>query len=308
MTKQKRWKGFLWILPSLFGTIVFYCVPLMDVIRRSVTENASSAFVGWKNFQTVFENTAFQLAAKNTLRFIAVGIPLLLSLSLLLAVVIMRCRWGDFYKSAMLLPMALPAVSVALIWKLLFHNHGVLNAWSTSAQQMLDVGRAIVRRTILHGTAFEKVLTLIGLQTTDWLNSGASFWVLVLSYLWRNIGYDMVLWIAGLQQIENDIYEAARVDGAGEIRIFFWIILPNMKQVFYTVAVLSLLNSFKVFREAYLVAGNYPHESMYLMQHLFNNWFAALSLDKMSAASVLLGMVILLMIILLHRAWGNDLC
>ncbi|MCD7840995.1 MAG: sugar ABC transporter permease [Lachnospiraceae bacterium] len=280
MTKQKRWKGYLWILPSLFGTIIFYCVPLMDVIRRSVTENAGSAFVGLKNFQTVFENTAFQLAAKNTLRFIAVCIPLLLSLSLLLAVVIMRCRWGNFYKSAMLLPMALPAVSVALIWKLLFHNHGVLNG----------------------------VLTLIGLQTTDWLNSGASFWVLVLSYLWRNIGYDMVLWIAGLQQIENDIYEAARVDGAGEIRIFFWIILPNMKQVFYTVAVLSLLNSFKVFREAYLVAGNYPHESMYLMQHLFNNWFAALSLDKMSAASVLLGMVILLMIIFLHRAWGNDLC
>ncbi|MCD7884140.1 MAG: sugar ABC transporter permease [Lachnospiraceae bacterium] len=280
MTNQKRWKGFLWILPSLFGTIIFYCVPLMDVIRRSVTENAGSAFVGWKNFQTVFENTAFQLAAKNTLRFIAVCIPLLLSLSLLLAVVIMRCRWENFYKSAMLLSMALPAVSVALIWKLLFHNHGVLNG----------------------------VLTLIGLQTTDWLNSGASFWVLVLSYLWRNIGYDMVLWIAGLQQIENDIYEAARVDGAGEIRIFFWIILPNMKQVFYTVAVLSLLNSFKVFREAYLVAGNYPHESMYLMQHLFNNWFAALSLDKMSAASVLLGMVILLMIILLYRAWGDDLC
>ncbi|MCD7744433.1 MAG: sugar ABC transporter permease [Lachnospiraceae bacterium] len=280
MTKQKRWKGYLWILPSLFGTIIFYCVPLLDVIRRSVTENAGSAFVGWKNFQTVFENTAFQLAAQNTLRFIAVCIPLLLTLSLLLAVVIMRCRWGNFYKSAMLLPMALPAVSVALIWKLLFHNHGVLNG----------------------------VLSLIGLQTTDWLNSGASFWVLVLSYLWRNIGYDMVLWIAGLQQIENDIYEAARVDGAGEIRIFFWIILPNMKQVFYTVAVLSLLNSFKVFREAYLVAGNYPHESMYLMQHLFNNWFAALSLDKMSAASVLLGMVILLMIILLHRAWGNDLC
>ncbi|MCC8105738.1 MAG: sugar ABC transporter permease [Clostridiales bacterium] len=280
MTKQKRWKGYLWILPSLFGTIIFYCVPLLDVIRRSVTENAGSAFVGWKDFQTVFENTAFQLAAQNTLRFIAICIPLLLSLSLLLAVVIMRCRWGNFYKSAMLLPMALPAVSVALIWKLLFHNHGVLNG----------------------------VLTLIGLQTTDWLNSGASFWVLVLSYLWRNIGYDMVLWIAGLQQIENGIYEAARVDGAGEIRIFFWIILPNMKQVFYTVAVLSLLNSFKVFREAYLVAGNYPHESMYLMQHLFNNWFAALSLDKMSAASVLLGMVILLMIILLHRAWGNDLC
>ncbi|MCC8137888.1 MAG: sugar ABC transporter permease [Clostridiales bacterium] len=280
MTRQKRWKGYLWILPSLFGTIIFYCVPLMDVIRRSVTENAGSAFVGLKNFQTVFNNTAFQLAAKNTLRFIAVCIPLLLSLSLLLAVVIVRCRWGNFYKSAMLLPMVLPAVSVALIWKLLFHNHGVLNGG----------------------------LTLIGLQTTDWLNSGASFWVLVLSYLWKNIGYDIVLWIAGLQQIENDIYEAARVDGAGEIRIFFWIILPNMKQVFYTVAVLSLLNSFKVFREAYLVAGNYPHESMYLMQHLFNNWFAALSLDKMSAASVLLGMVILLMIILLYRAWGDDLC
>lgn len=279
MYKSKGWKGILWILPSLLGVTIFYCFPWLDVIRRSVSENAGSTFVGLKNFQKVFQNEAFQLATKNTLRFIVVCVPILLIISLLFAVIVMRCRWGNFYKWAFLFPMALPAVSVALIWKLLFHNHGIINA----------------------------AISAFRMDTIDWINNPASFWILVLSYLWRNTGYNVILWMAGLRQIDSSIYEAARVDGAGEIKIFFSIILPNMKQIFYTVAVLSMLNSFKAFREAYLVAGNYPHDSMYLMQHLFNNWFAALSLDKMSAASVLLSIVILLFIIVLYKTWGKEL-
>ena len=85
------------------------------------------------------------------------------------------------------------------------------------------------------------------------------------------------------------------------------MMLPNLKQILYTVSVLSLLNSFKVFREAYLVAGSYPDDSMYMMQHLFNNWFGALALDKMSAASVLLSLVILVFIFGLYRAWGKEM-
>lgn len=279
MIEGKNWRGILWVLPSLVGVIIFYCFPYLDVIRRSLTENDGSGFVGLKNYRTVFKNEAFRLASKNTLHFMAVCIPILLVVSLFLAVVIIRCRWGKFYKWAFLLPLALPAVSVALIWKLLFHEHGVING----------------------------MFSVLGLQTKDWLNSAASFWILVLSYLWRNTGYTTILWIAGIQQIEIDLYDAAQMDGAGEVQIFLRIILPNLKQVFYTVAVLSVLNSFKAFREAYLVAGNYPNNSMYLMQHLFNNWFTALALDKMSAASVVLSMVILLFILVLYRVWGKEL-
>lgn len=279
MIRRNEWKGILWVLPSLIGVTVFYFFPYVDVIRRSVTENAKADFAGIKNFRTVLNNDAFLLAAQNSLRFAAICIPILLAVSLVLAVLLIRCRYGEVYKWALLLPMALPAVSVALIWKIFFHAHGMVNG----------------------------LLMALGLQITDWLNERTAFWILILSYLWKNIGYNVILWMEGLRQIENSIYEAARVDGAGEIRIFFQMILPNMKRVFYTVSVLAVLNSFKVFREAYLVAGNYPHESMYLMQHLFNNWFAALSLDKMSAASVLLSFIILILVFVLYRVWGKEL-
>ena len=108
------------------------------------------------------------------------------------------------------------------------------------------------------------------------MNSSAAFWVLVVSYLWKNMGYDIILWSAGLAAIPENLYEAAKVDGAGSLDCFFRITLPNLMPVFYTITVLSFLNSFKVFREAYLVAGDYPHDSMYLLQHVFNNWFREL--------------------------------
>lgn len=279
MIKRKKWRGVLWILPSLVGVIIFYFIPYIDVIRRSVTLNSGGLFVGIQNFKSLFQNDAFLLAGGNTLKFMLICIPLLLIVSLILAAIVIRCRFANFYKCVFLLPMALPAVSVALVWKLVFHANGVLNA----------------------------LLESIGIKGSIWLNSSLAFWVMVISYLWRNIGYNMILWMTGIQQIDDSIYEAASIDGANELQIFLWIMLPNLKQVLYTVAVLSLLNSFKVFREAYLVAGSYPDDSMYMMQHLFNNWFGALALDKMSAASVLLSIVILMFILGLYKAWGKEM-
>ena len=174
--------------------------------------------------------------------------------------------------------MAIPVASVVLLWKLLFHKKGILNG----------------------------ILACLSLPALDWMNTDASFYVLVASYLWRNLGYDMILWMAGLAAIPGALYEAARVDGAGEWKCFWSITLPNLLPSFFTITVLSLLNAFKVFREAYLVAGDYPQEKMYLLQHLFNNWYRELSLDKMSAAAVVTGTVILGLILLLWKTWGKE--
>lgn len=279
MRKRKKWRGAFWLLPSAAGVAVFYLAPYMDVIQRAALQNAGGAFAGLSNFKQLFQNDAFLLAGSNTLKFMAVCIPLLVAFSLLLAVAVLRCRLAGFYKWVFLLPMALPAVSVALVWKLLFHGNGLLNG----------------------------LLDALGQKGPDWLHSPAAFGVMAVSYLWRNTGYNMILWMAGIRQIDGSIYEAARMDGAGELQIFCRILLPNLKQIFYTVSVLSLLNSFKVFREAYLVAGSYPDRSMYMMQHLFNNWFAALYLDKMSAASVLLSVFIFIFILGLYRVWGKEM-
>lgn len=258
---------------------MFWIVPYMDVIRRSFFSAVSGEFTGTRNYETIFENQAFRLAAGNTLMFFLVCIPLLVALSLLIAVLLTKQKKAmQLQKSMFLLPMAIPVASVVLLWKVMFHRNGLLN----------------------------HLLALLSIQGVDWMNTEASFGVLVVSYLWRNLGYDIVLWVAGLGAIPAALYEAARVDGAGEWKCFISITLPNLLPSLFTIVVLSLLNGFKVFREAYLVAGDYPQENMYLLQHLFNNWYRDLSVDKMAAAAVVTGGVILGLILLLQKAWTKG--
>ncbi|MFR9190674.1 MAG: ABC transporter permease subunit [Anaerotruncus massiliensis (ex Togo et al. 2019)] len=248
-----RMRGLLFILPSLLGVGVFVLAPFLEVVRRSFTGAMNGAFVGLKNYADVFSNGAFRLAAGNTLRFVAFCMPLLISLSLLVAVILYgNPRRAGFFKTTFLIPMAIPVASIVLIWKALFHADGLVNSW----------------------------ITALGGQGTDWMQSSAAFWVLVGSYIWKNLGYDVILWMAGLANISTDIYEAAAIDGAGAWTTFTRVTLPNLLPSLYTITVLSFLNSFKVFREAYLVAGDYPHSSMYLLQHLFSNWFRELSMES----------------------------
>ncbi len=275
---RKDLRGLLWILPSFLGVSVLYLLPYLDVFRRSFIGAVDEQFAGLNNYRNVLGNTAFLLALKNTLRFTLVCIPILILASLLCAILLSGSKYGGIIKSAFLMPMALPAVSVALLWRLLFHSQGLANQW---------MGR-------------------FGMEGSDWMNTGKAFWILVASYIWRNLGYDIILWMAGLSGISESIYEAARVDGAGEWQCFLRITLPNLKSSLYTITVLSFLNSFKVFREAYLVAGNYPHESIYMTQHLFNNWFQSFSFDKLSAAAVMEGGVLLFVILLLQKVWRMD--
>ena len=288
-----HWKltGLFFVLPSLTGVCVFLLVPFLDVVRRSFLGAVSEEWVGFKNYITVFQNGAFRLAAGNTLRFVAVCIPLLILLSLFFSVFLQgKVKGSHMIKMAFLVPMAIPVASVVLLWRVLFHGQGLING--------LLAGHSLFAE---HG-----LLTGLGFGTTDWMNTDYAFGVLVFSYLWKNIGYNIILWSAGLAAIPESIYEAARMDGAGNVRIFFRITLPNLWPVLNTIAVLSLLNSFKVFREAYLVAGDYPHESMYLVQHLFNNWFRELSLDKISAAAILVSIVITFLVIQLERRLGEG--
>ena len=96
---------------------------------------------------------------------------------------------------------------------------------------------------------------------------------------------DMVLWLSGLSAINPALYEAAQIDGAGSIQRFVRITLPNLMPTLFTITVLSLLNSFKVFREAYLIAGGYPDDSIYMLQHLFNNWYGTMAQTAAAVAA-----------------------
>ena len=277
--KMNRAAPYLFLAPSLAGLGVFVLVPFADAARRSFTDAMGSRFVGFANYASVLGNSAFRLAAGNTARFIGVCVPLLLCVSLLLAVAVRAAKdGGRIFKTTYLIPMAIPVASIVLLWQALFHRQGLVNA----------------------------VLSALGAQPVDFMGTDAAFWVLIGTYVWKNAGYDMILWMAGLDGISDSLYEAARVDGAGAWQCFWRVTLPGLLPTLFMTAVLSLLNTFKVFREAYLVGGAYPHDSIYLLQHLFNNWFLDLDVGRLCAAAVLIAAVLLAAILLLQKLWGGE--
>ncbi|MCD8342497.1 MAG: sugar ABC transporter permease [Clostridiales bacterium] len=267
------------LAPSLAGLSVFVLIPFGDTLRRSFCNAMGNRWVGLTNYRQVVTNSAFQLAAKNTAKFLCVCLPLLLGLSLALALMVRaQNRKGGVFRGTFLLPMAVPVSAIVLLWKVLFSDQGLVNG----------------------------VITALGGEPVSFLSTNAAFWVLVVTYLWKNAGYDMILWLAGLDNISKDLYEAAAADGAGPLQQFRYITLPELRPMVGVVGLLSLINTFKVFREAYLVAGNYPHESMYLLQHLFNNWFLDLDMGRLTAAACLMVLVLLAVIGLGRRYWRLD--
>ena len=276
--KQNKKKNLLpWLLlaPSLLGVGIFTLIPFADVFRRSFQKAVGTGFVGLGNYRTVLDNQAFQLAAGNTGRFLFVCLPLLLVLSLFVALLLEKLgRKGNFLKSGFLLPMAVPAASVVLFWQLFFDREGILN----------------------------HILEIFHIQGPDYMNSSGAFGVLVAVYIWKNLGYDMILWLSGLLGIPESLYEAARIDGAGEVQCFWFITRPLLVQTAFLTGTLSLVNAFKVFREAWMIAGNYPHDSIYMLQNLFNNWFTKLDMQKMTAGAVMLAAVLGIFLILCQKA------
>lgn len=285
--RRERRFFFVFLIPSLLGVFLFVLLPFGDVVRRSFTTAVAGEYNGVRNYTVIFKNQAFRLAVANTFRFTLVCIPLLVLTGFILAYAISGLKRAQIIKSVYLFPLAMPTATVVLVWRMVFARQGFLNMLLSKLGDYTG---------------------LWGEVHKDYLGSGAAFWVLAGSYLWKNTGYTIVLWLAGIFSIPTDILDAAKVDGAGKGQRIRYIILPNLKGSLFTIVVLSFLNSFKIYREAYLVAGSYPDQSMYLLQHLFNNWFVNLEFDKMAAAAVCTGVFLFAVIMLFLRLWdrGED--
>ncbi len=275
----RKWSGAVFLVPSLLGVLLFVILPFGDVVRRSFMTAVTKEAAGVKNYKIVFTNSAFLLAVKNTLKFTLVCIPLMVALGLAIALAMGSIRHMQAVKSLYLFPLAMPTAAVAVVWKMVFYEKGFLNKYL----EQFGIGGGV-----------------------DYIGSGAAFYVLAGTYIWKNLGYTIVLWLAGIMGVNGDMMEAARVDGAGKMQRFWYVLLPNLKGSLYIIVVISFLNSFKIYREAYLVAGAYPHDSIYMLQHLFNNWFVNLDLDKMAAAAVVCTMFFLIFILLLQGLWDRE--
>ncbi len=278
LLKKRNFIHLSFLLPSLAGVAVFIFMPFVDSVRRSFFSSVTREFTGIKNYKNVFDTGAFVLAVKNTALFTAACLPILIILSFFISFFLCKMRFIRVIKSVLLFPLAIPTAALVMIWKILFSDTGYVNT----------------------------VLNYAGASGINFLGTRAAFWVLVGSYIWKNLGYTVVLWMTGMMSVSSSQLDAAKTDGASELQCLFYISLPSLKPTLYTITIISFLNSFKVFREAYLVAGSYPDKSIYMLQHLFNNWFVNLELDKMAAAAVCIFTVIFVAIILLKYAWDKE--
>ena len=276
-------RSLCFLFPSLLGVGLFFVLPFGVVVYYSLIDGvASRKFVWLDNFRKLFENSAFRLAAGNTLRFSAVAVPLAVILAIVLALLLeARIPLKSYFRTFFLSPMMVPVASVVLVWQVLFSYNGTINV----------------------------LLSRFGGAPVDWLQSDYAPIVVVVLFLWKNLGYNMVLFMAGIANIPKELLEVADVEGASEWYKFFHIKLRYLSPTVLFVTILSLINSFKVFREVYLLTGNYPYQTLYTLQHFMNNMFGSFDYPKLSSAAVLMAiaMVIIIAVLFALEDWfGKD--
>lgn len=266
---KRAWKGYALIAPMLAGFLLFYVVPFGQVMWDSLSQGTgkSQLFVGFYNYQRMFQNKMFLTAFGNTLKFLGLGLPLVLLLAYGLALFLKsRARRSPVLRGVFLLPYVMPVAGTVLLIDLLFSERGLVN----------------------------RLLLALGLPLADWLQSPAAFWVMLLLYLWKSAGYAVVLLLSGLLTIPAEHYQVAQVEGASAAQAFRFVTMPQMWYSLFLALVFSLINAFQCFREMFLVGGEHPHESVYMLQHFLNNSFESLNYQRLSVASVLLFLVIAL--------------
>ncbi|HBU83782.1 MULTISPECIES: carbohydrate ABC transporter permease [Paenibacillus] len=268
---RKEWMAaVLFLAPSLIGFSVFYLIPFAAGLLYSFQDNTiDGTFVGLDNYQAVLSSGSFRNAAANTLLFTGVSVPLIIALSLCFAHLLNRRLFiRNWLQTAFVLPLVVPVASIVMMWQILFDWNGTLNVWL----QHLHMGRV------------------------DWMKSGWSMVVLVVVYVWKNIGYNIILFLAGLQSIPKDYYETADIEGANGLHKWLHITWVYLTPTMFIVVLMSIINSFKVFRETYLIAGDYPYDRIYMLQHYMNNMFMSLDVQKLTAAAALMVASILLFV------------
>ena len=268
-----RLAGWLFAGPALLVIALFFGVPVLAALALSLTDFDIYAladidnlrFVGLGNYIALLQNPLFWKALGNTFYFVLVGVPLSIAASLGAALLLHSkvARMRPFFRTALFAPVVTTVVAVAVIWRYLFHtSYGMLN-WGLSS---------------------------LGIAPVDWLGDPAwAMPTIILFAVWKNFGYNMIIFLAGLQAIPEDLYEAARIDGASGWRQFRHVTLPMLGPVLLLVGILTMAGYFQMFAEPYVMTQGGPLQStvsvLYLMYEEGFKWW---NLGNASAVAFLL--------------------
>ena len=270
--------AWVFVGPALVVLGVFFGLPVFAALLLSLTDFDLYAladwrnlrFVGFGNYTELLQTPLFWKSLGNTFYFVIVGVPLSIGVSLGAALLLNApvARFRAFFRTALFAPVVTTLVAVAVIWRYLFHSsYGLVN-WA---------------------------LGHVGIAPIDWL--GDPQWAMptiILLAVWKNFGYNMVIFLAGLQAIPQDLYEAARIDGASRRRQFWHITLPMLGPVLMVVGVITVAGYFQLFAEPYVMTRGDPLQStVSVLYFMFEEGFRWWNLGRASAVAFLLFLIIL---------------
>lgn len=259
---MKKWeiKAWLFILPGLIGVLLFYIIPFLMSLYYTFTKGITDVqFIWFENFRNLFGNPTFERATKNTLIFILIGVPSITLISLFLSL-LMSDKLYAFPRWAMLSPIIVPVASALMGWKILFDNGGIIN----------------------------KIIQLLGGNTVDFLGEKHAMALLIFIFIIKNMGYMIVIFTGAISSLEREYKEAFLLDSNSKLKYSLKVVVPLIAPIIFFVVIFSTINSFQMFREAYGLYGNYPPNTVYLLQHFMNNNFLKLNYQRLSTAAFIL--------------------
>ncbi len=278
--------GYLFILPQLIGLVMFGLFPLGWALSLSFMDwdgISAARWAGAANYVEQLQSSDLRLALLNTAYFTILTVPGGITLALLVALGVDKVRGKVVYRVLYFAPVVTSSVSVAIVWTLLFNNgdFGLVNA---SLKQWL------------------------GVQGPDWLIDARFLMpAMALLSIWWGLGYNMVIFLAGLQHIPRSYVDAARIDGANRLQVVRHVTLPLLSPTILFVTIMSIISSAQVFDLAYIMTGGEPREGGYTMvYHLYRLGFVEFTFGKSASAAMILFSIILLLSLAqmrLQRRW-----
>ena len=259
--KQVVW-AYIFLLPSLIGIAVFYVIPYIMCIYSSFVSKGS--FAGLDNYINLFQNKAFLYALRNTVIFTAVAIPLLMIISFLIAKFLTSFKKiSAFFRSAYLMPIVIPAASLIYVWQLLFDDYGIVN----------------------------NILSSLGIDTVQFFSSGFSMVMIIIIYIWKNCGFCVILFTAGLANLPKSVHESAYLEGASGFKTTIKITLPLITPTTFFVFLMAVINSFRMFRESFSLFGTYPNENIYFLQNFINNNYNNFNYPQLASSAIVMSLI-----------------
>lgn len=273
-----RKKKIVWLLllPGLTGLIMFYVAPFIGGVYFSLMDGSfENRFVGLQNYREILQNPMFVLGMKNTWELSLLCAPVIWLLSFLLAAMLRVLKErSTAFRNILLLPYLMPSSALLLIWTLMFDYGGVIN----------------------------RLVAAMGYERVLWLEGDALRFPIVLMYIWKNVGFSVVLFASALSAVHPSLYEFASLEGAGWWTQSFRITLPQIMPTAFLVFVLSWVNAFKIFKEVYFIGGAYPTEAIYTLQHFMNNKFAKLDYQDVTTAAYIFALGVMALFAMMYAS------